>query len=201
MNKKNYVNINEEMEVLSKDVDKNFNRIVEINNPLIYKVIKSMKFGAVISFDDLYQESLIELYKTAKKFKKVSVNFTSYFVNNLKFTLIQYINQNQYILKLPYYVYYEKSFDDLVNYTKSFNDIDKDLKDCPIIINKDFTDNICFNDDRLNEIKENLTEEEWNMIVFISENSVEEYAKKKGVSKQTGYNRWNKIKKKIKNMK
>jgi len=194
------VDINKEMEILAKDVDKNFERIVEINKPVIMKVIGSVFYNSPITFDDLYQESLIELYNTSKKYRKVSVSFTSYFMQNLKNVLINYIQRNQFNLTIPYNVLRSKSYSDLSNYIGGQNVQEIEIADDHDYFEEFEDEEDIFLDDRLNKVKSILKEKDWQMIKIMANNNnnLAEYARQTGVSREAARQRWNKIQKKIK---
>lgn len=194
------VDINKEMEILAKDVDKNFERIVEINKPVIMKVIGSVFYNSPITFDDLYQESLIELYNTSKKYRKVSVSFTSYFMQNLKNVLINYIQRNQFNLTIPYNVLRSKSYSDLSNYISSQNVQEIEIADSHDYFEEFEDEQDIFIDDRINKVKSILKEKDWQMIKIMANNNnnLAEYARQTGVSREAARQRWNKIQKKIK---
>ncbi len=194
------VDINKEMEILAKDVDKNFERIVEINKPVIMKVIGSVFYNSPITFDDLYQESLIELYNTSKKYRKVSVSFTSYFMQNLKNVLINYIQRNQFNLTIPYNVLRSKSYSDLSNYISGQNVQEIEIADSRNYFEEFEDEEDIFIDNRLNKVKSILKEKDWQMVKIMANNNnnLAEYARQTGVSREAARQRWNKIQKKIK---
>ena len=187
-------NINEELKNYINDIDGNFPEILKLCEPVIKKVISEMAYPSSITYEDLYQELSIKLYEVLNKDKDIS-NFVNYFTTCAKNRVIEYIGDNQFVVHIPRKKrdkYGFEGFKNFMNYGEEFENV---------VDEKDFTEGIDmgFEDERLERIREILTDEEWQMVCFMAdnENGMTEWANKIGKTKRVARYRWNKILKKI----
>lgn len=187
--------INKEMDKLLVDIDNNFQEIIELNKPLIIYTISLVKYKPPITKEELFQESTIELWRICKKYKKINVSFTAYFCQDLKNYLINYIQRNQYVLTIPYKELRNKKYEELDIFVNTPTTENEQINE------EDFTENYQgFDDDRLNNIKQLLTEDEWELLykIAVEEYSLTDYGKEKKLTRAGARYRWTKLKQKLK---
>lgn len=197
MEKKYKIDINTQIEPLLEDVNKNFEKIIELCRPLIIFTISNVNYHPPITKEELFQESTIELWRICKKYKKISVSFSAYFLRDLKPYLINYIRKNQYVVSVSYYELQNKKYEDLAHLINGMGGIED--AEC-IESNENIEKNVYeFEDDRLTYIKEHLSKTEWELLhwVVVEEKTLKNYGKKYGISDVAACKRWKKLRSKL----
>ncbi len=95
--------ITEKIKRLQKDGD-NFNEILELCKPLLKTAIKKVEYTNPITYDELYNESIVRLWEVCMKYEKKpesKTSFSNYVVTDIIYYLINYIRNTQTNIKIP----------------------------------------------------------------------------------------------------
>lgn len=189
--------INIEIEPLLKDVDGNFEQIIKLCKPLIIYTISLVNYHPPTTKEELFHESTIELWRICKKYKKISVSFSAYFVHDLRNYLINYIQRNQFVLTIPYNEMRKKTYTELAHLAngKGGEEIIIGLPS-DLNVERMMYD---FEDDRLNYVKAHLSEQEWELIdaIVVQQDTLAEYGRQHGISREAARQRWLKLRRKM----
>ena len=214
-------NYNLQKEIKNKDgTDKAFKDIMDLTKPLILYSINQMVYKPPITKEDLEEVCWIRLWEIIDKYKESeTILFSNYLVRDLKFTMINYIRNEQNMITIPHNIietnakinkakaenkdlseFTEKQ---LENYEKTAVINEKGTWDIDLVDEhndiEDFVENLGWNNEKIAKIYEELSDDEREMLdaIVINELSYAEYGRRIGRTREAIRVRFNKLQEKI----
>lgn len=212
-------NILEMIEKFRQNEDEEFPKILDACNKIINYCIKSIEYTPPITYEDLYDCASVKLYEICKKYKpKGDYKFVSYLVTTLNYELINFVHQEQSMIKFPrtYWIKYSAQnsgksdteegreivkFMNNTIYQESLNK-ENDQKEERYSVDCYKIDD-SFESEKLNKIFECLDESERKLLldVYVENESFADIGREMGITREAVRLRFNKILKKIEKIK